>query len=179
MKYYLSLLLILLVSHTFFGQEENSFEEEISVRFSQSKLSDRIYGIGDYKHLRNNFELIKQDFVRLEVFVGILEQYDFMSAKRLLKYSFGAQLDVRLTSKSKFYISGQYISNPFNTSYGNTMIPMDPFFPTSEIGFGIDFQLKSNINLDIGNKTLLPGDDTSIFPPSPLNITRAKLKIGF
>ena len=176
---HLTLLLLLLVSNILLGQEKNSFEEGIAIRISQTKLSDRLYGVGDYNHFRNNFELIKQDFVRLKVFVGILEQYDFMSANRLLKYSFGTQLDVRLTPKSLFYISGQYISDPFSTLYEDTEMPIDPFFPTSEIGFGIDFQLKNNINLDIGNKTLLPGDDNSIFNPTPLNMTRAKLKIGF
>lgn len=162
-----------------YGQQENSFEEETSVRLSQSQLSDLIYGVGDYKHFKNNFEIIKQNFLKLEVFVGILEHYDFMTADRLLKYSYGAKLNAQLSSKSLLYISGQYISNPFSTIYQNTTIPMDPFFPTSEIGFGIDVQLKNNINLDIGNKTLLPVDDTSFFNPTPLNMTRAKLKIGF
>ena len=162
-----------------YGQQENSFKEETSLRLSQSKLSDRIYGVGKYKHFKNNFEFMKQNFLKLEVFVGILEHYDFMTADRLLKYSYGAKLNAQLSSKSLLYISGQYISNPFSSIYENTRIPMDPFFPTSGISFGIDFQLKNNINLDIGNKTLLPDDDTSIFNPTPLNMTRAKFKIGF
>mgnify|MGYP000047055679 CR=1 FL=1 len=70
--------------------------------------------------------------------------------------------------------------NPNKSIWGGSIASaMDPFFPTSGISFGIDFQLKNNINLDIGNKTLLPDDDTSIFNPTPLNMTRAKLKIGF
>ena len=94
---------------------------------------------------------MKQNFLKLEVFVGILEHYDFMTADRLLKYSYGAKLNAQLSSKSLLYISGQYISNPFSSIYENTRIPMDPLFPTSGISFGIDFQLKNNINLDIDN----------------------------
>ncbi|MAC65759.1 MAG: hypothetical protein CMC02_13440, partial [Flavobacteriaceae bacterium] len=63
-----------------YGQQENFFKEETSLRLSQSKLSDRIYGVGKYKHFKNNFEFMKQNFLKLEVFVGILEHYDFMTA---------------------------------------------------------------------------------------------------
>ncbi|WBL21087.1 hypothetical protein [Zunongwangia sp. HRR-M8] len=178
MKYPL-IVLLLLSFHLVIGQERNSTEEGLTAKFSQNKVSDRLFGVGEFSHFRNNFEIVQQNFLKLEAFVGLLERYDFMSATRTLHYSYGARLDMQVAPKSLFYISAQYISEPFDQVDLQSTTPIDPFFPNSEIGFGLDFQINNNINLDIGNKTLLPGDNNAVFNPTPLNITRAKIKIGF
>ncbi|WP_417885492.1 hypothetical protein [Zunongwangia sp.] len=169
-----------LLTNGFIFAQETSPQEKIDSNFNQYQSSKSILGIGGYTDYTNKFTIIKQNFIKLEAYTSLIQKYEYLSGTTFMKYSFGGKISFSISPKTNFYIKGRHVSLPFYASQIESpeQLTVDPIFPKSEIGFGVETQIQKNINFNIDSQFVIPA---GISTPNPVltPMIQAKLKTRF